>query len=184
MFRADSKLAADEVGLSGINMLFPVGDDVSLLITGDIAPLPEPTTSQPMDVRSDCSSQIWLLDSDASMYFSMLLLGESGCLGRRGGGMGGAIDDARKEGGGNGGGSGGDDNMCFCVVPFKSSVSSFKRSVLSDDLFSVASVEQSADDAGRLSSGGFDADRRPKRKRCHLSNVFRLFSIMVNCRRE
>lgn len=187
MFRADSKLAAEEVGLRP-NILLPVGDDVSLLITGDIAPracwLLELTTSLRMDARSDCSSQIWLLDSDASMYFSMLLLVESGCLGRRGGGIGGVTDDARKESGGNGGGGGGDDNVCLCVVPFKSSVSSFKRSVLSNDLFGVASAEQSADDSGRLSSGGFEADRRPKRKRCHLSNVFLLFSIVVNCRRE
>lgn len=69
-------------------------------------------------------------------------------------------------------------------VPFSSSVSSFKRSVLSDDRFCAASVGQSADVVGRLSSGGFEADLRPKRNLCHLSNVFRLFSIVVNCVEE
>lgn len=60
---------------------------------------------------------------------------------------------------------------------FSSSVSSRSRSLLSDDLFTSTS---SWDDF-ILSSGGFDAARRPKPKRCQRSNVYRRFSIIVGC---
>lgn len=69
-----------------------------------------------------------------------------------------------------GGGTGG---FCEVRVPFNFSVSSFRRSVFSEDLF--CSLE-----CVGLSARGFEPERRPNPSRCHLSSVLRRLSIVVD----
>lgn len=67
-----------------------------------------------------------------------------------------------------GGGIGG---FCDERQPFNFSVSSFRRSVLSEDL-----CEDSLECVG-LSAGGLEPERRPNPSRCHRSRVLRRLSI-------
>lgn len=170
--RADSRFAALELGRSGgrWNMWPPIGDEAPLRNEGHVSPggsdTPRMSAFRSSVVSIDASPAS--LESAASMYLSTLLLADSGGRMRRGGGM---------------GGGDGDDNTVN-RAPLSNSVSSFNRSDLSDDRFGCVSSLLEPEAGSVLSSGGFDAERRPKRNRCQRSNVLRRFSMLVNCAKD